>query len=119
SLLPVVVFVAWALLAQGMAFAWHRRHDLPSGGSPVEVVQAWLREAWAFVVVGSWHVTGWGRDGLIRPIGEVTGRPVLLVHGFTQNGTNWWGLRRRLRACGHASVAVSLGRPLRSVRAHA
>jgi triacylglycerol lipase len=77
-----------------------------------------LRELGAMVRLGAWHLRARFADGPRRPRGEITGRPVLLVHGFTQNGTNWWGLRRRLERAGRPTVAVSLGRPFRTVAAH-
>jgi pimeloyl-ACP methyl ester carboxylesterase len=48
-----------------------------------------------------------GRDGWLEP--ELpAGRPVLCVHGYTQNGTNFWGIRQRLLALGRPSRAVSM-----------
>lgn len=48
-----------------------------------------------------------GRDGWLHPTGG-TGRPVLCVHGYTQNGTNFWPLRQRLQAEGRPSRSLSM-----------
>lgn len=68
----------------------------------------WLSaEARDFTVLGWWHVRGFLRDDLRVP-SEPRGRPVLCVHGWTQNATNFWGLRRALERMGRPTVAISL-----------
>jgi triacylglycerol lipase len=47
-------------------------------------------------------------SALARTHGE---RPVVLVHGFTQDGSNWLRLRKQLEADGRWTLAPSLGRP--------
>lgn len=48
-----------------------------------------------------------------------TGVPVVCVHGYTQNGTNFFSMRRALERKGHATYAPSLGLPLVPVDEHA
>ncbi len=118
--LPILVFFTWMGAAHVHAWAWHRRHDpaRPALGAAAHV-RAWLEEARAFAVLGVWHVIAWPQDDLRWPGVVASGPPVLFVHGFTQNGTNGWGLRRRLEALGRPTAAVSLGLPFRSIHAHA
>lgn len=70
-----------------------------------------LREGWAWVVLGWWTVTAFWRDGLIEA-DPSTGPTVVCVHGFTQSGSNFWGIRKTLRRRGRSSRAMYLGRPL-------
>jgi pimeloyl-ACP methyl ester carboxylesterase len=74
------------------------------------VLRLHLREAWAWGVLAAWAVRAALRDRLHVPAGA-DGPPVLCVHGFTQNGTNFWGIRRELHARRRATRAVFLGRP--------
>ncbi len=62
-----------------------------------------------------WIVYAFGRDGLRQPTGDVTGAPVLCVHGYLRNGTCMWGIRRALERRGRPTFSVSLGRPLRPI----
>lgn len=67
-----------------------------------------LREARATVVLGWWHLRALfakRRYDPFRPKGEL----VLLVHGYTQNSTNMWGLQCALYAAGRSSERVFLG----------
>ena len=72
----------------------------------------WLRaETLGAGTLGWWYVTGFRKDGLRIPENAV-GRPVLCVHGYSQNATNFVGLRRVLEADGRPTVAISLGHRL-------
>ena len=59
-----------------------------------------------------------GRDGWLEPA-EASGRPVLCVHGYTQNGTNFWGIRQELLAMGRPSRSVSMVPGVASMRWYA
>jgi len=117
--LPLVGVGAWMAAAHAWFVRWHRRARLPLPWADAREVAAWhLREIGAFLRIAVWHLRARFSDGLRTPRVAVTGPPVLLVHGFTQNGSNWWGLRRRLEGVGRPTMAVSLGRPFRSLAAH-
>ena len=94
--------------------AWHLRKGRRP---PVGPVWMWL-EARDGAPLLWWMVRGFLRDGLVVP-DRPTGRPVLLVHGYTQNATNFWGLRRRLHALGRPTVGVSLRHRLAPLRWYA
>lgn len=103
------------LLWLGASWArWRWELGATVGLGPAAVVRMLWRETAAILVVASYAVRGLGRSRLMVPP-EPTGRPVLCVHGFTQNGTNFWGLRRALHARGLPSRAVDLGLPFRSI----
>lgn len=115
---PVVGVFAWL----GATHAWFAQYHRHKGlrirpASLAEHLSYYLGEALALTVVGMWHVHALWSDGLRNPRGDE--RPVLLVHGFTQNATNVWGLRRRLERDGHPTWAVSLGLPFRPIETHA
>lgn len=58
--------------------------------------------------------------GSVSKCGPELGRPILLVHGYIQNASNWVYLRRRLCQKGYGPVfTLNLGRPFRSIRNHA
>src|SRR5688572_29375845 len=79
----------------------------------------WLgAEAQDFAVLGWWHVLGFLRDDLRVP-DRPQGRPVLCVHGWTQNATNFWGLRSALERMGRPTVAVSMLHRLAPLRWYA
>ncbi|MEZ4238531.1 MAG: hypothetical protein R3F59_20730 [Myxococcota bacterium] len=92
-------------------FAHHRRyegyHRHKGADRPGVRFGAWLRnELPSFGVLGWWHVRG------LLPAAsaaEPVRRPVLCIHGYSQNGTNFFGLRRVLSRAGHPTSAVSLG----------
>ncbi len=88
--------------------AWHRARGraTPAG---LEWVAHELRDG---ARLGWWYVRGFFGDG--HREGE--GRPVLCVHGYTQSGTNFHGLRTHLR---RPSVAVSLLHRLAPLRWYA
>lgn len=81
---------------------------------PVGVIRLLLRETRAVYVIASYYVRAIGRSGLRIPR-QPQGRPVLAVHGFTQNATNMWGVRMELERRGRPTLAVHLGRPLQGL----
>ncbi|MCA9571759.1 MAG: alpha/beta hydrolase, partial [Myxococcales bacterium] len=80
-------------------------------GRPVgklELLRFHLGEARAYVTLGWWHVRALPVESRRVPP-DAVGEPVLLVHGYTQNSTNMWGLQRALFAAGRPSERVFLG----------
>lgn len=59
------------------------------------------------------------KDGYRLGRSQNRGTPVICVHGYTQNGTNFVGLRRLLEREGYPTYAPSLGWPLQSIETHA
>lgn len=76
---------------------------------PIAWVRYAIREAWAVLTIGVWHLRAAFADGLRAPA-VVSGPPVLCLHGITQTGSNLWGIRRALERRGRATLALSLGR---------
>jgi triacylglycerol lipase len=98
--------------------AYHRHKGVDVGLDPLAMSQRLAYEARAYLRLASWYPLlpleeGW------RWQPEATGRPVLAVHGFTQNATNFVAIRRALELGGRPTGAVSLGLPGRRVRAYA
>jgi pimeloyl-ACP methyl ester carboxylesterase len=58
-------------------------------------------------------------DGYRLGRSKNVGMPVICVHGYTQNGTNFVALRRVLERHGFATYAPSLGLPLQAIETHA
>lgn len=109
----------WLLLSHLRFIQYHRHKsiELPKLGVGA-FIALHARELWAWIVLGWWTLAGFARDGWRTPP-ESTGPPVLCVHGFTQNGSNFWGLRRRLFKAGRASRALYLGRPFQPLSGYA
>lgn len=120
----LAVFAAVAASAGGVAswFGWSwlrwRAYLRFKGLTRSFGLASLLHEVRAYLRLGWWHARALGRDGLVVPE-RSTGVPVLCVHGFTQNGTNFWGLRQALHRRGRATRAVSLGLPARSIERYA
>ncbi len=108
-----------SLAVTHLRFAQYHRHkgiELP----PLNLrsfLSLHLREAWAWVVLAWFNVRAAFRDRLHLPE-LVHGPPVVCVHGFTQNGTNFWGIRNQLHAHGRPTRAVFLGRPFQPLRGY-
>lgn len=109
--------VAWLLgagmLGVGMvAFQWRYVQAVRSTGRSSlglgQLVRLNLWEAGAALTLGWWHLRA-----LPAPVRRVPngaeGSLVLLVHGYTQNSTNMWGVQRALFAVGRPSERVFLG----------
>ncbi len=61
-------------------------------------------------------IFGWGK----RRCGSENGRPILLIHGYLQNATNWTFLKRTLCRRGFGPIyALNLSHPFRSIRDYA
>lgn len=91
------------------AYYQHKGIDAPPL-PPAALARYVVRESFAMLTFAWWRLRAARRDGLLHPSGAIAGPPVLCVHGITQDGTNFWGLRRALARRGRASMAVSLGR---------
>ena len=86
-----------------------RKHMGPEARlGPARFAQMMAYESWAMTTLGAYHVIGWNRKGW-RGDPQNGGVPVLCVHGITQNGSNFYALRRELEALGRPSLAVDLG----------
>lgn len=99
ALLLAAVLAPWFLvLFHHAGFVWWHR----ARNRPVPVGLSWLRHEVADAGwIGWWYLRGFFADGP-RP---GRGRPVLCVHGYTQSGANFVGLRAYLD---RPTVAVSL-----------
>lgn len=108
-----VISMYVVVIVQHVRFArYHRyKNDALVPLSVLGALRLWTGEVWAWCVLAWWRTIGLGRDGWWTP-SEGSGPAVICVHGFTQDGTNWIGLRRRLYRQGRASRAMYLGRPL-------
>lgn len=122
----LVALVAPVLWTWGFVLAMHLRartylHHTRRAGEPppaVRQLSVWATEVLALLAVQA--------SQLLAPVAHRTwrpatphGRPVLCVHGFTQNGSNFTWLRRRLYARGRPTEAVLLGIPPRRIEAYA
>jgi pimeloyl-ACP methyl ester carboxylesterase len=117
--LTVVGIVLWLQLSHLRFIQYHRHKSVQLPPlTAVAFIALHAREVWAWVVLGGWTFIGVTRDGWRIPPSH-TGPPVLCVHGFTQNGSNFWGLRKRLFRAGRASRALYLGRPLQPLAGYA
>jgi pimeloyl-ACP methyl ester carboxylesterase len=110
--LLTVAGIAASLAWSHWRFTAYHRHkgiELPPL-SAVDVLRLHVGEALAWFVLGGWVFRAAFQDRLVVP-SVVRGPPVVCVHGFTQNGTNFWGIRQALGARGRPHRAVWLGRP--------
>lgn len=86
---------------------------------PLEWFTYHLRELGAAGTLGLWYARG--ALGALRrePLRQTVCSPVLCIHGWTQNPTNWIGLRTHLEHLGRPTQTVFLGLPPRSIEAYA
>lgn len=113
-------FLSLAWMVFWLAFT-HRRfhgfHRREGRSYPALGVSGWarfyVRTVGSLLCLGFWMLRAWGADGLRVSAGEVTGGPVLCIHGFHLSSTSLWGHRRTLEARGRPTRAVSLGPPYR------
>ena len=92
-------------------FARYHRHkgmDLPDGDTWRQRIRNWADEGTALMQVMLYKVEA-APQRLVAPADP--GHPVLCVHGFTQDRTNFAKLRRTLWDLGRPSQAIDLGRP--------
>lgn len=124
-LITALVLAGLASLAGGALAVWfggvwyrflryHRRKGLPLPDGPrwSDRIGHWLRESWALVLIHLWRL----ERGPPRLVPPQAGQPVVCVHGFTQDRTNFAALRRRLWLRGRPSVSLDLGLPGRHPR---
>lgn len=107
------VGVAWFGLGYARFLRYHRYKGLEA--HEVAFLPYAFHEAVAIATLGLWHLRAAWSDGLRTPA-EVTGPPVLCLHGITQTGSNLWGIRRALERRGRPTRALSLGRIPRARR---
>jgi triacylglycerol esterase/lipase EstA (alpha/beta hydrolase family) len=70
----------------------------------------------AFFLMRPLGIVGWS----VGKCGPEEGRPILLIHGYIQNASNWVYLKRKLCQKGFGPVfTLNLGHPFRSIREHA
>lgn len=116
--LTATVGYAAFMLVRFVRYHRHTGRPLPQPDAAA-LVRVASTEVGALVVAGWWHL----RDPLVTherlPPGPISGPPVLCVHGFLQNGTNFFALRRELADAGRITAAVALGRPGRRVAQYA
>lgn len=102
----LAVFSGPALFAaQTVLFGWHRLWHREDRLGVFALARTQLFETLAWLTLAAWHLN-WFVE---RSSG--TRDPVLAIHGYTQNATNWTGLRRKLNARGVRCDAVFLGFP--------
>jgi pimeloyl-ACP methyl ester carboxylesterase len=101
-------------------FASYRRHKglPPRDRTALGWGRVWAREVRALWLAQAWHLRLVGAHRRWVPR-QIHGAPVLCVHGFTQNGTNFLRIQRRLLALGRPSAAVLLGYPPRPIARYA
>jgi len=113
--LPVLgfLFLAGAVALLGFLIVnqirfnlWCRAHGLP-GLSLRALLAAHLREYIAVVRLLWWNL----RAPLANPGKRPTGRAVLMVHGYTQNSSNFWRLKHAFAALHRPTRSVFLGIP--------
>ena len=117
-----VSITLWIATSHWLFARYHRhQHDGPAP-RPLGLaghLRYYRRLLFATLTVTWWTVRASGRDGLRRPAGEVSGSPVLCVHGFFRNGSCMWGIRRALERRGRPTRSVSMGRPIRAIERYA
>lgn len=95
------------------AYGARRDRPLPKRTTGAEIAVLW-REVVALLHAQSWHVTLLWTRTHTRPAAPVD-HPVLCVHGFTQDASNWRRVRAALHARGREVDAVSMGYPPRPI----
>ena len=110
AVLAVVVVVSTVSTASFLAFhlrrfvGYHRHKGLEV---PRLTPRALLLELRAFLALGWWAARAYLADGLRVPR-AVRGRPVVAIHGYSQNASNMWGIRKALEARGRPTVGISM-----------
>jgi triacylglycerol esterase/lipase EstA (alpha/beta hydrolase family) len=85
-------------------YAYHRHKGLDV---PPRLVPSLREELRAYVILAWWHVWALLRDGLRIPE-QVAGRPVVFVHGYSQDATNFHGHRKQLERLGRPTAGISM-----------
>jgi pimeloyl-ACP methyl ester carboxylesterase len=104
----------WFSWRRFVSYHAHKGLPLPEG----ELGRYFRVEILSMITLGLWSVRAWHRDGWMDAEAPLSGPPVLCIHGITQAGSNYWGLRRILARRGRSSMAVSYGRVRRTLVAH-
>ncbi|MEQ1567030.1 MAG: alpha/beta fold hydrolase [Myxococcota bacterium] len=100
---PVAALGAWMHHQRMLSYHQHK------GTSPTTRFSTWVAaETRSATRLGWWHLRAFGRDGLRIPDGS-TRRTVVCVHGYSQNASNFHGLRQSLERAGYPTVGLSLG----------
>lgn len=84
---------------------YHRHKGLPE---PDLGSRAVVNEVSGLLWLGWWSVRAWLSDGLRRPPEDATGPVVVAIHGYSQNASNMWGVRRALEDIGRPTVGISM-----------
>lgn len=120
--IPVTAVVATSALAPAWVWSrWSRYHQhkqapQPAGWPefPLRMVEEG-RDIGRMVMYG---VRGSFR-GNLRDVPDPKGPPVLCIHGYTMNSSNFWALRAELERRGRPSQGIWLGLPGKPVMAYA
>lgn len=121
---PVSVAVATSVIPPAWVwFRWHGYHRRKAEGKPLPAT--WSEFPLRMVEEGRdlgrmvhYGVRGSFR-GALKPNPEASGPPVLCIHGYTMNGSNFFGIRAELERRGRPSRAIWLGLPGKRVQAYA
>lgn len=112
----IALATAWILMLQFVVFALMGHDPAVPRPSLLQMMQAWWRELVCVIRLFGWHQALRSRaipdDVLPATAGR---RGVVLIHGFVSNRGLWVDWMRRLRAMGHAYVAVNLEPVLGSI----
>ncbi len=115
ALAPAVFVLGWLGAAHLRYVRFHRRIGRKLAPlRPGDAVRYYLETLVGVARSLTWRVTA-RHDAGWRVPREVTGPPVVCVHGFLMNHTALTGLRRRLEARGRPTRSVYLGSPRRSI----
>ena len=115
--LPLLWTWAFVLGSYARYAAYARHKGLPTGAG------RWLGAAWrevrCLLLTQVWQLRlPWAHRRWSVP-DPARGNPVLCVHGFTQNGTNFLRIQRALWRAGRSSEAVLLGVPPQDIGRYA
>jgi pimeloyl-ACP methyl ester carboxylesterase len=111
----VVVFLAVSHIRY-MGYLRYKHETFPLAGRAL--VKYLLVELSAIVRVVRYSLL-FLADGYRLGRSRNRGTPVICVHGYTQNGSNFVALRRVLERQGYPTYAPTLGLPLRPIESHA
>lgn len=114
-LAPLVWTWAFVLFTWSMRVRYGARRDrpLPKRSTAAQIAVLW-REVVALLRAQAWHLTLPFSATHTKPA-HPKGNPVLCVHGFTQDASNWRRVRAALHARGREVDAVSMGYPPRAI----